>query len=63
MNLKKPEKFMNPIEGDFEKIEHSDSEQMLKNQLKDMLRTIPITMDLHARLRCAEDIMTIMCRL
>lgn len=55
--------FMEHANKDFNKTELSDSEKKLKQELQQLLHQLPKIKDPLSRLRWAEDVMTIRCRL
>lgn len=55
--------FMEHANKDFEKTELTDREKGLKQELQQLLSQLPQIKDPFSRLRWAEDVMTIRCRL
>lgn len=55
--------FMEHANKDFEKIKLSDREKKLKQELKQLLDQLPQIKDSSSRLRWAENILTVRCRL
>ena len=55
--------FMKHADKDFEKTKLTKREQMLRGQLKDLLKKLPNIKGSRSRLIWAEDVMTIRCRL
>ncbi|OGC50396.1 hypothetical protein A2716_04285 [candidate division WWE3 bacterium RIFCSPHIGHO2_01_FULL_40_23] len=55
--------FMEHADKDFGKIELTKWEQTLRQHLQNLQKQLPYIKDPHSRLRWAEDVMTIRCRL
>ena len=55
--------FMKHADKDFEKTKLTKREQMLREQLKNLLNKLPNIKNSNSRLKWAEDILTIRCRL
>lgn len=55
--------FLNHATKDLNGLQLTPNEQLLKSQLQTLINKIPETHDLYSRLRWAEDVMTIRCRL
>ena len=63
MPLQSIYEFMNHAGKDFEKTKLTNKELLLKQQLQKLQNELPQIKDPHSRLRWAEDILTIRCRL
>jgi hypothetical protein len=55
--------FIKHADKDFDKIDLTDQEKMLRGKLKELLKILPTIQDPKSRLRWAEDVMTTLCML
>ncbi len=61
--LKSIEEFLNHADKDFEKINLTPRENILRKELKKLRKYLKKLKDLKSRLRWTEDVLTIRCRL